>query len=176
MIESLADVLKFEKNTLNHVRLAKGGGGNRARELLNVLSTTQPQLKITQFSEKLNENGFITAAALLDSSNCTFFSDLGPSDLKKLSDELLNEGVTFPSIITLAESLEIDSRGIHSINRAQEAVNCYSYSNQFFKFLFRTKPEVTVGRFMQALDISEYCSLAFRIFANLIYEKACVNQ
>ena len=175
MIGLLANEFSFKKNTQTYVCLAKFGGGNRARELLNVLSTTQPQLKITEFSKKLKENGFITAAALLDLSNCTFFSDLDPLGLKKLSDELLIEGVTFPNIITLAESLEIDSRGIYSIKRAQEAPNCYSYSDQFFKYLFQTHPEVTVGRFIKALDILNLSS-AFHIFANLIYEKASVNQ
>ena len=176
MITRLAIEFNLDLNTQNRIFLAKSGGGNHATEMFKILRTSQPKLTTKTLHENLINCGYTKAAAdIKEVSDKKFLSDIKPSDLIKLCNELLNEGIDFPRVTDLAKSLGMNGPQIYSIKKAQQAMDCYSYIELLLKYLSQEQPEVTVERFMEALYKINNQS-AFQLFADLVNEHASYVQ
>ena len=138
--------------------------------MFRILWATQPELTRIMLHEKLTKNGYRKAADLINFSVCEFVSDIQPTDFITLSNELLNEGTDFPTVLGLATSLGMSNRELSSIKKAQQAMNCYSYIEKLLKYISQEQPEVTVERFMEALH--KINKSTFYLIADLVIEKA----
>ena len=82
-----------------------------------------------------------------------------------------NEGTDVPKVTDLEKRLRMNGPQISSFKKAQQAVDCHSYIELLLKYLSQEQPEVTVERFIEALDKISNQS-AFQLFTDLVQEKA----